>query len=163
MSKQQPDDSSESGRLPKRNRLTRRRFMVRAAWITGVIMVLGAQLWIVLKLFFGSKSPDFLKGPIKVGPVDQFAIGSVTHFWKERFLLVRHPEEFIAFSQTCTHSKCNVDYLPDERVIFCPCHGARFSLSGAVLTGPAERPLDRFATTVSKGQVVVDVSRQLPS
>jgi nitrite reductase/ring-hydroxylating ferredoxin subunit len=142
--------------------LLHRRVVVRLAWIIGALVFFGGQLWIILKLFFGAKSSPYAPGPVQVGRADQFAIGSVTHFWKERFLLVRQPTGFLALSHLCTHSVCNVDYLPEQRVIYCPCHGARFSLTGEVLMGPATRPLDRFAATVRNGQVVVDTSRRLP-
>ena len=45
-----------------------------------------------------------------------------------------------------THLKCTVDYLPERQVIFCPCHSAQFSTTGAVLAGPA-RVHDRFAVS----------------
>jgi cytochrome b6-f complex iron-sulfur subunit len=80
----------------------------------------------------------------------------VTHFRQGRFLLVRQPTGVLALSNECTHQKCTVDYLPEHRVIFCPCHGAQFSVTGAVLAGPAPRPLERFTTTLQDGHVIVD-------
>lgn len=144
---------SEQGGL--QGRTTRRRF-IRLGWVAAGIVVLGGQLWLLLKLFLAPTEPGRRKGRFVVGPVERFSVGSVTHFWKERFLLVRHPSGFLALSQACTHQKCNVDYVPERNVIFCPCHGAQFSLTGTVLAGPAPRPLDRFATTIDNGQVVVD-------
>ena len=49
--------------------------------------------------------------------------------------------EFKAFSAVCTHMGCTVSQIADGR-IDCPCHGSEYSITdGAVLAGPAPRPL----------------------
>src|SRR4051812_32438310 len=46
-------------------------------------------------------------------------------------------------SLRCTHLGCLVRFNAAERSWDCPCHGSRFDVDGAVLEGPAVRPLDR--------------------
>jgi len=49
--------------------------------------------------------------------------------------------EFKAFSAVCTHMGCTVNQIAGGR-IDCPCHGSEYSITdGAVLAGPAPRPL----------------------
>jgi glycine/D-amino acid oxidase-like deaminating enzyme/nitrite reductase/ring-hydroxylating ferredoxin subunit len=48
-----------------------------------------------------------------------------------------------AVSLRCTHLGCLVRFNAAERSWDCPCHGSRFAVDGAVLEGPAVRPLDR--------------------
>ncbi len=50
---------------------------------------------------------------------------------------------FTAAWRVCTHGACDVEPVKNEGFV-CPCHGARFSIDGTVLTGPATRPLRRF-------------------
>lgn len=50
-----------------------------------------------------------------------------------------------AVSPICTHLKCNVSWNSAERSWDCPCHGARYSTEGKVLTGPADRDLEVIA------------------
>ncbi|MBA3328777.1 MAG: FAD-dependent oxidoreductase [Solirubrobacterales bacterium] len=48
-----------------------------------------------------------------------------------------------AVSLRCTHLGCLVRFNAAERTWDCPCHGSRFDTDGAVLEGPATRPLER--------------------
>jgi len=49
--------------------------------------------------------------------------------------------EFKVFSAVCTHMGCIVNQIADGR-IDCPCHGSEYSITdGAVLAGPAPKPL----------------------
>jgi cytochrome b6-f complex iron-sulfur subunit len=140
--------------------LTRRR-LVRLGWITSVLVVVGGQLWLLLKLFFAPTTPGEERGQFALGALDQFPVGSVRHFRKARCIVAHHPTGLLALSDDCTHLKCTVDYLPERQVIFCPCHGAQYSTTGAVLAGPAPRSLDRFAIRVQDGQIVVDTTQRL--
>lgn len=44
-------------------------------------------------------------------------------------------------SATCTHMGCVVHWNSFERCWDCPCHGSQFAPDGAVLNGPAVKPL----------------------
>jgi Rieske Fe-S protein len=124
-------------------------------------VVIGSQLWWLLKLFFTSSQEAPGHGLMTVGAVAQFPVGHVTERRKERFVLVHHSTGFVALILECTHQKCPIHYLPDRGVVFCACHGSQFSTTGEVLVGPATRPLDRFPTAIQHEQVVVDTSRVL--
>jgi Rieske Fe-S protein len=71
------------------------------------------------------------------------------------YVLAHGLDRFVALSPICTHRGCTVDAQGEHLV--CPCHGSTYDRSGAVLRGPAERPLRRYATQVSGGYIEIDL------
>ncbi len=66
-----------------------------------------------------------------------------------------HPDAatFVAFRAVCTHAGCTVQSGSGD-VLTCPCHGSQFdAATGAVVRGPAQRPLTKIPVT-EKGGVV---------
>ncbi len=61
-----------------------------------------------------------------------------------------------ALSTECTHRGCEVEPSTDRLV--CPCHGSEYDLEGAVLQGPAARPLLRFAVRELPDRLVIQLS-----
>jgi menaquinol-cytochrome c reductase iron-sulfur subunit len=63
--------------------------------------------------------------------------------------------QFIALSTRCMHLGCPVRWTQAAERFICPCHGGVYDLVGKPTGGPPVRPLDRFYTRVSGGQVQV--------
>lgn len=67
--------------------------------------------------------------------------------------------EVRAFSTTCPHLGCAVDYDEKKNQFRCPCHTSAFALDGTRSGGPAKRGLDPLETVVEDGRVKVRFAR----
>lgn len=65
------------------------------------------------------------------------------------------PQPYVAISTRCSHLGCPVRYVQASQKFICPCHGGVYGFEGQVEGGPPVRPLDRFYTRVTSGQVEV--------
>jgi cytochrome b6-f complex iron-sulfur subunit len=54
-------------------------------------------------------------------------------------------DKFACCSLRCTHANCKVTYDKQAKQFVCPCHHSQFDLTGAVVHGPARKPLRSFA------------------
>ena len=63
---------------------------------------------------------------------------------------------YVALYQKCVHLGCRVPWCSSSQWFECPCHGSKYNRVGEKQGGPAPRGLDRFALTVSGGNIVVD-------
>ena len=63
-----------------------------------------------------------------------------------------------AFDDTCTHAGCSLAMGKlDGTTVTCPCHGSQFDVtSGAVLRGPAQRPVRSRLVQVEGEDLLVE-------
>ena len=59
-----------------------------------------------------------------------------------------------AFTLVCTHNGCKPAAPNAQGVLACPCHGAQYSADGAVIKGPAKKPLAGIKIEVKGGKVM---------
>jgi nitrite reductase/ring-hydroxylating ferredoxin subunit len=72
--------------------------------------------------------------------------------------LTRIDGQLHAFDDTCTHTGCSLaDGEVEGTIVTCPCHGSRFDVtSGAVVRGPARRPVRTHAVRTEGDDVLVE-------
>lgn len=61
--------------------------------------------------------------------------------------------------QKCPHLGCRVPECKSSQWFECPCHGSQYNQAGEKKGGPAPRGMDRFATEVSGGVLVVNTGQ----
>ncbi len=121
----------------------------------------GGCLWVLACVrFLFPNSAGRRRLRLLAGTVDEFPPGSVdgrfqySHgVWIARGTK-EDAEHIRAFDASCTHLGCRVMWDEAGRRFRCPCHGSQFSAEGAVLSGPATRPLKQYAVRVLEGRLV---------
>lgn len=82
--------------------------------------------------------------------------GKVFRFGDRPAIIVRQADgRYRAYSATCTHLNCTVQYRGDLKQLWCACHNGFYDLNGKNVAGPPPRPLDEYAVNVSGGEIVV--------
>lgn len=82
--------------------------------------------------------------------------GKIFKFGNKPGILVRTDSgELKAFSATCTHLDCIVQYRPETKQILCACHNGQYNLNGKNIGGPPPRPLEEFQVNTRGDDIVV--------
>lgn len=113
------------------------------------------QFWIVMKNFIRTRAG---KPPMQaIVPVESIGIGATVVFDypypHDNCLLMRvGKDDFLAYSQKCTHLSCPVIPTDDLSSLHCPCHHGSFDTkSGLPTGGPPRRPLPTVELEVRNG------------
>jgi len=99
---------------------------------------------------------------VAIGPATAVPVGGVAAFTDPgagvpAYVVQPTADRYTAFSAVCPHAGCRVQYSNRDSEFVCPCHGARFDRTGAVLQGPATRSLSPITVAKgSDGQLYVD-------
>lgn len=100
--------------------------------------------------------PEATTNQVEAGPTNDPELldkgFKIIRFGSTPVILVRVAEDqFRAFSATCTHLDCIVEFQKGERRIFCNCHNGIYDLTGRNVGGPPPKPLDRYEVHVVSG------------
>jgi Rieske Fe-S protein len=130
---------------PQDNYVARRDFTKFMVLISGAFTV--GQLWIAAQSVWRRATG---KPPLqKIAQVDELEVGQTKLFHypteADGCLLIRLAEDqFIAYSNECTHLMCAVVPQVAEGQLHCPCHVGYFDLeTGRPTAGPPRRPLPK--------------------
>lgn len=107
------------------------------------------QTWVRL----GEAALFDIETPVKVDFVE-----TVSDAWIESRVLrsvwvyTEDGEHFTAYNARCTHLGCSFGFDKEQKMFRCPCHMGAFDLkTGAVLTGPPPRSLDKLEVKIERG------------
>ena len=112
----------------------------------------------------------------RVGTGDDFPVGEIhpaivteeRESWpwtiEQQAVFVWRPQDdkFVVFSRSCTDLACPLEFDSGSECFFCPCHGGVFAKDGSVMTGPPNRPMDRYESRLRNGVLEIDLASQGP-
>ena len=104
--------------------------------------------------------PNVLYEPspvVNLGKPERYALNSVMLDVNSGIYIIHSQEGFFSLSAVCTHLGCLTTWQPEINMITCPCHGSKFNRDGAIVEGPAPKPLPWLRMWVNDdGELMVD-------
>jgi len=140
-------------------RITRRQFVLDSLVGVAVIGPLVAAIaGVVRYLIPPARAITGAKERTEVAAANELRNGQSKDFVHNDapYALIRVDDKFRALSKACTHLGCIVEWQPDNRIFWCPCHNGVFDANGAVVSGPPPRPLPHLRVEVADGKVYVE-------
>lgn len=117
----------------------------------GLLAWLAAVLYPVMAYLKPPQQAEVEVTSVKAGRVSAIEkeSGVIVRFGNKPVILVRNAAgDFRAFSATCTHLDCTVQFRKDMGLIWCACHNGRYDLNGRNVAGPPPRPLDEYRVVI---------------
>lgn len=145
--------STTVSQAPKPSAFTARRQFIQVGLAALGAAWLGA--WLQSRLFPAASTSQeaqpitFRLSELPVGGTKAVTYGGMP------VLVLRTPESVRAFSLICTHLGCTLEWQPNKKQFYCPCHDGRYDEFGDVLAGPPPIPLEQIAVTVQGDLVTV--------
>jgi Rieske Fe-S protein len=141
-----------------RNPRNNRRRFVNLFLAGGSLAFLAAVLYPVLKFLIPPPVKETGSDTVSAGKADEFKrnSGKVIKFGSQPALVIMDDHgEFRAFIAVCTHLSCTVQYLPEDKVIWCACHNGKYDLNGRNISGPPPRPLTPLKVNIQAGEIFI--------
>lgn len=96
---------------------------------------------------------NVIAGKINELPINS---GKIFRFGRKPAILINTPNSKIkAFSATCTHLDCTVQYREDLNHIWCACHNGHYDLNGRNIKGPPPKPLEEYSVRIVDDNIYV--------
>jgi cytochrome b6-f complex iron-sulfur subunit len=131
-------------------------------WVIKALLLgyLGTNFLMFLRFFF----PRALYEPntiVNIGYPTDFQLGVNQQFLNSnRIWVIKEPDRIFVIFARCTHLGCTPDWLPQQNMFHCPCHGSEYDPEGINFAGPAPRPMDRaYVQFLPNGSIQTDTSR----
>lgn len=124
-------------------------------WLVGVV---GSIIYPVARYLVPPDLPEAATQSVTAGQAADLAVNSakIVPFGTAPAIIVRTASgDLRAFSATCTHLDCTVQYRADLEHIWCACHNGHYDLNGRNVSGPPPRPLAAFDVNVKNGEIVI--------
>ncbi|MBI4549175.1 MAG: Rieske 2Fe-2S domain-containing protein [Ignavibacteriae bacterium] len=124
----------------------------------GLFALAGSILYPILAYLNPPKQGEVEISSVKAGKLNEIEkdSGMMVKFGTKPVILIRTAnDELRAFSATCTHLDCTVQYKKEMGVIWCACHNGKYDLNGRNVSGPPPRPLDEYRVIVQGEEILI--------
>lgn len=127
--------------------------------LSGGLLAWGASvLYPILAYLKPPKQGEVEVTSVKAGKLSDLEkdSGKIVKFGTKPVILIRTAnDELRAFSATCTHLDCTVQYKKELGLIWCACHNGKYDLNGRNVSGPPPRPLDEYRVVIQGDEILI--------
>jgi cytochrome b6-f complex iron-sulfur subunit len=119
---------------------------------------LGAIFYPIFKFMVPPEVVEAQQNSVSVGTNAEIASnsGKIFKFGSKPGIIIRtETGDLKAFSASCTHLDCIVQYDPGSKQIICACHNGIYDLTGKNVSGPPPRPLEEFGVNVKGDEITI--------
>ena len=135
-----------------------RRNFVTGFLATAAAALAASVLYPVLRFISPPRVPEATGDRVLAGKVSEL----VAEKWKifpfgsePGILLEAEQGRLVAFSASCTHLGCTVQFESKSKRIWCACHNGWYDLEGKNVEGPPPRPLTEYKVQVVGDEIFV--------
>ena len=125
---------------------------------SGVFATLAAILYPIIRFMIPPQIVESQQNSVTVGKTGELPAnsGKIFKFGSKPGIIIKtQTGEIKAFSASCTHLDCIVQYDPNSKQIICACHNGVYDLTGKNIAGPPPRPLDEFTVNLKGDEISV--------
>lgn len=125
---------------------------------SSAVATLAAILYPIFRFMVPPQIVEAQSNSVVAGKVNDIAAnsGKIFKFGSKPGILIKTDAgEVKAFSASCTHLDCIVQYDPSSKAIVCACHNGKYDLTGKNISGPPPRPLEEFTVNVKGDDITV--------
>ncbi|MFH0988447.1 MAG: Rieske (2Fe-2S) protein [bacterium] len=124
----------------------------------GVLAWLVSILYPIIAFLQPPKEGGVEVTSVKAGKLEEIEkdSGRIIKFGNKPVLLIRTADDQLrAFTATCTHLDCTVQFKRDAGIIWCACHNGKYDLNGKNIAGPPPRPLEEYRVTLQGNEIFI--------
>lgn len=128
---------------------------VGVAYLGGILMPVYKYVESpLLKELEESKVTEMIVGKVFEVPLNS---SKIFKFGSRPVIVIHHADNtFKAFTATCTHLGCTVQYMPEAKDIYCACHGGHYDAqTGKNIAGPPPKPLTELKVSIINDEIKV--------
>jgi cytochrome b6-f complex iron-sulfur subunit len=144
--------------MPSSSNLPRRGFLEYLLGF-GLIGTVVSALYPMIQFLIPPRIAEAVQSNVVAGKTGELKPNSAKIFQfgsKPGILVYTDAGDFKAFSATCTHLDCTVQYDSELHIIWCACHNGQYDLNGKNIGGPPPRPLSEYAVHIRGEEIVVE-------
>lgn len=137
--------------------LPRRSFV--GGFLAASLTALAASvLYPIVRFLSPPRIPEATGDRVLAGKVSELAGEGwkIFPFGSEPGILVEAQSgQYVAYSASCTHLGCTVQFDPPSKRIWCACHNGWYDLDGKNVAGPPPRPLTGYKVQIVGDEIFV--------